>query len=69
MFKKFKKVLKKVQNSGVRFLFGKRVGKWESETLPQRKSISPCQAANILEIALMTFKCINNIAPTFKELY
>ena len=61
------KKLQKVQNSCVRFLFGKKViGKWghvspflkEAHFLPIRQRIE-------YKIALMSFKCINNIAPDY----
>jgi hypothetical protein len=61
------KKLQKVQNSCVRFLFGyKAIGKWghvspflkEAHFLPIRQRVE-------YKIALMTYKCINNIAPDY----
>ena len=60
------KRLQKVQNSCVRFLFGKRVGKWESlKPFLKEAHFLPVKQRIDFKIALMTFKCINNIAPTY----
>ena len=61
------KRLQKVQNSCVRFLFGYRtVKKWESVT-PYLKQAHflPIRQRIDYKIALLAFKCINNVAPLY----
>ena len=61
------KKLQKVQNSCVRFLFGKEgYTKWESVTpLLQQAHFLPVKERIKFKIALMVFKCLNNIAPSY----
>ena len=61
------KKLQKVQNSCVRFLFGKEgYTKWESVTpLLQQAHFLPIKERIKFKIALMVFKCMNNTAPSY----
>ena len=61
------KKLQKVQNSCVRFLFGKEgYTKWESVTpLLQQAHFLPIKERIKFKIALMVFKCLNNTAPSY----
>ena len=61
------KKLQKVQNSCVRFLFGyKVIGKWGHVTPYLKKAhFLPIRQRIDYKIALMAFKCINNIAPDY----
>ena len=61
------KKLQKVQNSCVRFLFGKEgYTKWGSVTpLLQQAHFLPIKERIKFKIALMVFKCLNNIAPSY----
>ena len=58
--------LQKVQNSCVRFLFGKKINHWDSVT-PYLKEAHflPLKQRIDFKIALTTYKCINNIAPEY----
>ena len=64
---KLLKKLQKVQNSCVRFLFGKEgFDKWDSVTpLLQKAHFLPIKERIKFKIALMVFKCLNNIAPSY----
>ena len=61
------KKLQKVQNSCVRFLFGRRTFRnWESVTpLLKKAHFLPIRQRIDYKIALTVFKCINNIAPGY----
>ena len=58
--------LQKVQNSAVRFIFGK--GKRSHVTqLLKKVHFLPVKQRIMFKIALMVFKCINNIAPIYLQ--
>ena len=60
------KILQKVQNSCVRFLFGRRIRKWDSvKPYLKEAHFLPVKQRIDFKIALLTFKCINNIAPDY----
>ena len=60
------KRLQKVQNSCVRFLFGRRIRKWDSvKPYLKEAHFLPVKQRIDFKIALLTFKCINNIAPDY----
>ena len=61
------KKLQKVQNSCVRFLFGKRTFRnWESVTpLLKKAHFLPIRQRINYKIALTVFKCVNNMAPCY----
>ena len=58
--------LQRVQNSAVRFLYGHKIKKWDHIT-PYLKEAHflPVDARIKYKIALMTYKCINNLSPTY----
>ena len=59
--------LQKVQNSCVRFLFGQYgVRKWDSAMpLLKKAHFLPIKERIVYKIALLAFKCINNMAPNY----
>ena len=61
------KKLQKVQNSCVRFLFGRRTFRnWENVTpLLKKAHFLPIRQRITYKIALTVFKCLNNIAPKY----
>ena len=62
------KKLQKVQNSCVRFLFGKKIKKWDSVTSFLKEAhFLPIKQRIDFKIALTAFKCINNIAPKYLQ--
>ena len=62
--------LQKVQNACIRFLYGKKIGKWDHITpFLKEAHFLPVRFRIDYKLALLTFKCINNIAPEYlKEL-
>ena len=58
--------LQKVENACVRFLFGKKIHRFNHVT-PYLKEVHflPVKHRIDYKIALLTFKCINNIAPSY----
>ena len=60
------KRLQKLQNSCVRFLYGKRIKPWDSITpFLKEAHFLPIKERIQFKIALMVFKSINNIAPDY----
>ena len=61
------KMLQKVQNSCVRFLFNRKAFRnWERATpLLKKAHFLPVKQRIVYKIALLVFKCINNIAPGY----
>ena len=60
--------LQKVQNQAVRFIYGKSIKKWDHIT-PFLKSCHflPVKHRIQFKIALLVYKCINNLAPSYLQ--
>ncbi len=56
--------LQKVQNSAVRFIFG-RGKKAHASHLLEKVHFLPVRYRIIFKVALLTYKCVNNIAPSY----
>ena len=60
--------LQKIQNSSVRFIYGNLIKKWDHVTPFLKKAhFLPVKFRISFKIALLVFKCINNIAPTYLQ--
>ena len=58
--------LQHVQNAAVKFLFGYHSKSWvHATTLLEKAHFLPVHHRIFYKIALMTYKCINNIAPAY----
>ena len=60
--------LRKVQNSSVRFIYNKQIRKWDHCTPFLKKAhFLPVEFRISFKIALLVFKCINNLAPPYLQ--
>ena len=64
------KRLQKLQNSCVRFLFGRRIKKFDRVTpFLKEAHFLPIRYRIMFKVALMVYKCLNNIGPDYLKSY
>ena len=60
--------LQKVQNQAVRFIYGNLIKKWDHVSPFLKKAhFLPIKQRILFKIALLVYKCINNLAPPYLQ--